>query len=465
MPSPVFRFSTKIPSATMDEYRFSGVNSFGEQVTGTLVAKSKRAFKKKLASLAEKHRFTTRNVQKRHSYLYKVRHKNGTVSKGVQKAYAPKEVETAFQRLGMEVISVQKKIVGLSIKPAPSDIAMFVRLAANMLRRHLPFDEILTLLGTDTQSRSLRQAIKDLSSDLKGGMNGKQAFLKQQHIFGKFTSYMLGLSTNSGNMAEMFEATAKYLERKNEFRKQVRKTLIVPSVTLTAAIGVFVWFVWSLIPQMMGLFSNFDIEIPPFTKAALAFAAFLDNNGIWLVPFIVLLILSLVVFSGTQRGRFIIHRYMLKIPALGSLLHKLNLEIFCRVFGVLYSGSEENQEVMRVSAEATGNSYMEYKIKTTTMPLMMSRGTDLVGAMEASGVFLPLAIARFRSGTETGSVRASAEEMADFYEKETTLKLETTVETIKTAIAIVIGILVAILTIISTESALMMPHTGELYFQ
>ena len=449
----------------MHEYRFSGVNAFGEPVTGTLVAKSKRAVEKKLSGLAEKHRFTTRNVQKRNTYLYKVRHQNGTVVKGVQKAYTPEEVETAFKRLGMEVISVQKNVIGFSLKPSATDIAMFVRLAANMLRRHLPFDEILTLLGTDTQSRSLRQAIKDLSSDLKGGMNGQQAFLKQQHIFGKFTAYMLGLSTNSGNMAEMFEATAKYLERKNEFRKQIRKTLIVPSVTLIAAIAVFVWFVWNLIPQMMGLFSQFDIEIPPFTKAALAFAGFMDNNGIWFVPLVIGSLLGLIAFSRTPKGRFFVHKYMIKLPAIGPLLHKLNLEIFCRVFGVLYSGSEENQEVMRVSAEATGNSYMEYQIKTITMPMMMSRGADLVGSMEASGVFLPLTIARFRSGTETGSVRASAEEMADFYEKETALKLETTVETIKTMIAIVIGIMVAILTIISTETALMMPHTGELYFQ
>jgi len=449
----------------MNEYRFSGINVYGEPVTGTLVAKSKRAVEKKLASLAEKHRFTARDVQKRNSYLYKVRHQNGSIVKGVQKAYTPEEVGTAFKRLGMEVVSIQKKVVGLNIKPSATDIAMFVRLSANMLRRHLPFDEILNLMGADTQSRSLKQAIKDLSSDLKGGMNGQQAFLKQQHIFGKFTSYMLGLSTNSGNMAEMFEATAKYLERKNEFRKQIRKTLIVPSVTLVAAIAVFVWFVWNLIPQMMGLFSQFEIEIPPFTKAALAFAGFMDNNWMWFIPLVLSIIFGGLIFSRTPKGRFWVHKYMIKIPALGTLLHKLNLEIFCRVFGVLYSGSEENQEVMRVSAEATGNSYMEYQIKTVTMPLMMTKGTDLVGSMEASGVFLPLTIARFRSGTETGSVRASAEEMADFYEKETALKLETTVETIKTGIAIVIGIMVAILTIISTETALMMPHTGELYFQ
>ena len=171
------------------------------------------------------------------------------------------------------------------------------------------------------------------------------------------------------------------------------------------------------------------------------------------------------IFSGTTQGRFYIHKYMLRLPYLGSLLHKLNLEVFCRVFGVLYSGSSNNQEVMKIASEATGNTYIEHQIKTVTIPTMMARGTDLIVAMLASRVFLPLTIARFRSGAESGAVGESAGEMADFYEKETSLKLTTALETIKTGIAIFLGIIVLYLTILSAETALMIPNTSDLLFQ
>jgi len=116
---------------------------------------------------------------------------------------------------------------------------------------------------------------------------------------------------------------------------------------------------------------------------------------------------------------------------------------------------------MKVAAEATGNTYIEHQIKTITVPLLIAQGTDLVTSMEASEVFLPMTLARFRSGAETGSVRESADEMADLYEKETTLKLSVTVETIKTFVAIVISLLVALLTIVSTETAFMMPSASD----
>lgn len=443
------------------EFRFRGVNVSGEPVRGTVFAPSKKAARRRIDNLSEKHEFEPDEIEQRKTYLYKVRHPNGEVAKGEQKAYSAEEVHTALERMGLEVLRVQKKWFDFQLRPPKSDIVMFVRLAANLLKRKLSFDEILNLLITDTSSKSLRQTIRDLSSDLKGGMDAQNAFMKHQHTLGKFTAYMLGLATASGNMAEMFDATAKYLERKDEFRKNVRSALITPSLTFVAGIAAFIWYIWYIIPEMVGLFANMNVELPPFTSASMAFASWLDANYIWLTILLISLGVGLFLWSRTTKGRFLIHKYMIRIPYLGPLLHKLNLEVFCRVFAVLYSGSGENQEVMKIAAEATGNTYLEHQVKTITVPMMMGRGADLIEAMEASGVFLPMTIARFRTGAESGAVRESAEEMADFYEKETTLKLQSAVETIKTGMALFISVLVALLTIISAETAFIQPNASD----
>jgi type IV pilus assembly protein PilC len=168
---------------------------------------------------------------------------------------------------------------------------------------------------------------------------------------------------------------------------------------------------------------------------------------------------SVVAWAKSEKGSFLIHKNMIRIPVIGSLLHKLNIEIFCRVFAVLYSGAGENIGVIKIAAEACGNKYMEHRIKTITIPMMVAKGAELMRSMEASGVFTQMALARFRSGAETGNVRKSAQQMADYYEKETTLKLKTSVETIQTAVAIVITIAICFLTIISSEIALIQPSS------
>jgi type IV pilus assembly protein PilC len=167
------------------------------------------------------------------------------------------------------------------------------------------------------------------------------------------------------------------------------------------------------------------------------------------------------LFLRSKRGTFIWHRFLIRMPVLGSLLHKLNIEIFCRVFSVLYSGSGDNINVIKIAAEACGNTYMEHQIKTVTVPMMLAQGTDLVKSMEASGVFTPMALARFRSGNETGNVRNAAQQMADYYENETTLKLRATVEGIQTVVAIVITLAIMALTVISSEIALISPQATD----
>jgi type II secretory pathway component PulF len=43
---------------------------------------------------------------------------------------------------------------------------------------------------------------------------------------------MLGLASKSGNMAEIYDSTAKFLERQADFKKNLKSALISPIVTL-----------------------------------------------------------------------------------------------------------------------------------------------------------------------------------------------------------------------------------------
>lgn len=443
------------------EFRFSGVSKVGQPVQGTVFAKNPRLAKRKVQTLADKHGFRTQDVLPRRAFLYKVKHPNGKIVSGEQKAFSAEEISAALRNLGVEVVKVEKKLLDFQTKPPQGDMIMFVRLSANLLTEKLPFDEVLNLLVNDVSSRSLKQVIRDLNADLKGGMEAQQAFMKHQHMLGKFTAYMLGIASKSGNMAEIYEATARFLERQDEFRKSVKSAMTTPALTIAVLTAVFIWYIWWIFPETAGLFEGFNIELPPMTRATLDFSRWLDRNYIWCGAILVGIVVAVVVFVRSQRGQFLIDQYLIRIPVIGSLLHKLNIEIFCRVFAVLYSGSGDNISVIKVAAEACGNSYMEHRVKTVTVPMMVAQGAELVRAMEASGVFTPMALARFRSGAETGNVRNAARQMADYYENETTMKLRSTVEMIQTVVAVFITLAIMILTLISSEIAMIQPSSTD----
>jgi len=85
--------------------------------------------------------------------------------------------------------------------------------------------------------------------------------------------------------------------------------------------------------------------------------------------------------------------------------------------------------------------------------MMLERGRGLTEAFEASGVFTRTAISRFNSGAETGTVKTTALQLAEYYEKETSYKLKNAVEAISLSVNMVIMIVLTALTLVSSETA------------
>ena len=144
---------------------------------------------------------------------------------------------------------------------------------------------------------------------------------------------------------------------------------------------------------------------------------------------------------------------------IGSLIHKTTIEIFCRVFYALYSGSGENIDAIKLAAEACGNKYFENQIKLIAIPMMLNQGVGLVQSFEATGVFTKTALARFHSGAETGTVKKTALQIANYYERETVYKLKNAVDFVQLAIAMIIMIVMTALTLVSSETALVTPKS------
>jgi type IV pilus assembly protein PilC len=169
-------------------------------------------------------------------------------------------------------------------------------------------------------------------------------------------------------------------------------------------------------------------------------------------------------WSKTKKGSYTIDRLMLKIPIIGSLVHKTLIEVFCRVFYTLYSGSAESIEPIRIAAEAAGNSYFENRIKTIAIPMMIKKGTGITDAFEATGVFTDTAISRFHSGEETGTIKNTAKQLANYYESETVFRLKNVIELIQVTIAMIIMIVMIGLTLVSAETATISPKPPTMKF-
>jgi type IV pilus assembly protein PilC len=443
----------------MVEVRFTAEKTNGQTVSGTFSEPTFKEAKLKITKLTEKHQLKISSIERKNTYIYKIKRGAEKPLVGEQRAFTKDEVVNALRKLGYQVISVNRKLLDYTAKPPMQDIVAYVKISAELLEQKLPYSEVLTLLINDIENKSLRESLRQINNELKKGSDGEATFMRYQSTFGKFTAYMLGLASKSGNMAEIYRATAKFLERRQEFKKSLKSALITPIVTLFVLFLAVLFYVGYIFPETAKLFVKFKIELPPMTSATLKLSDFLMNNVLLVTVVCIVPPILLFYYSRTKSGKLVIDKMMLKIPIIGSLVHKTLIEVFCRVFYTLYSGSAESIEPIRIAAEATDNSYFEQQIKSIAIPLMIKKGVGITDAFQASGVFTETALSRFHSGEETGTIKNTALQLANYYESETVFRLKNVIEMVQVFIAMVIMIVMIGLTLVSAETATISPKS------
>ena len=441
----------------MIEIKFTAEKFDGQVVGGVISADSYSTAKHKANIIAVQNNIKIKTVEKKSTYIYKAYRGNEKPIKGEKKAFNKEEVVEALTLLGYQVISVNKKIIDIQRRPSQSDILMFVKVAADMLEEKMSYGEILSFIINDTRNLVLKERLKEISKDLKQGVDSEQAFLKHKDVFGYFTAYMLGLASKSGNMTEIYRATAKFLERKHEFKKNLRSALITPIVTVLVLNAAVVWYVAYIFPETAKLFLRFNIQLPPMTDFTLDMAEFLNDYIYVIIAVITIPIIIGIIAYHKPRGRIWFDKQLIQLPFLGEILHKTYVEIFCRVFYTLYSGSAVSIAPIRIGAEAMGNKYMEEKIKTVALPIMTNKGVGISDALIATGVFPETAISKFRQGEETGNIKKTSLQLANYYESDTVYRLKNFIEWIQIIIAMYILVVMVLLTIVSAETAIINP--------
>lgn len=446
----------------MPEFRYIGLSLAGKPVQGIVWAENRWDVRKKLEEIIKEHRINVNKIEKKATFIYKVRKGNDVPIVGEQRAFSRAEVQRALLNMGYQIISIKRKWIDFRTKVPTQDIVIFVRLCADLLKEKFPYDEILQNLANDTTNRTLRETIREIHKDLKLGKEGFQVYGKHSRVLGKFTAHMLAIASTSGNMEQVYESTAKYLTRDADFKKSIRSALFMPVIVLLAVVATFLFYIMYIFPQMTGMITKYNIEIPPITKACIGISTFLQHNFLWLLLAVAVPGGLLFRFAQTPKGKIMFHRMIISLPVIGPLLHKSSIEIFARVFHALYSGSGENINVIKTAASACRNAYIEQKINDEVIPTMLREGRSFTECLEKTGVFPANAIHRFRSGEESGTLRKSALQLADYYEKETTHRMTRVVDFVNLGISLIVTVLILVLTLISSEIGLVSPSTTNM---
>ncbi len=431
------------------EFKIDARDKTGRAVQFYLMASGYREARKKAKQQTRSRGASVLGVHRKKTYMYRVRRGSRYVD-GFQSAYSRDEVIRALESLRFDVQSV-RRVFDYKGRAPISEIVSFVGTSARLLEQKIAYAEVLQIMSTNVRNRYLRGAIKDIINDLRNGVDSREAFVRQGRVFGEHNALMLGIASKSGDMVSIFKSVAKLVERQAEFKKGLMSSLLMPAVTsltLVAAIGYYALF---LLPQMVQTMGPLLTEIPPLTQMTMEISDFIKNNYILMMVVIGGMTGGFYAYILSPEGRYNLHRYLIRIPYIGRILNNTSVEIFCNVLGIMYTTSGENIDAIQIAGDSSGNSFLARQIRTVTIPMMLKFGTELPRALEATDFFPEMVISRFRTAAETGDVKSTASQLAEYFETENHYALKNLTSVIEVGISLIIMLAMVFLTYLSTE--------------
>jgi MSHA biogenesis protein MshG len=391
-------------------------------------------------------------------FRYKARGARGNAVFGTLDASSSEAVASRLMEGGLTPIditpAVEKKSTStwnrdlgelVTPKVGVEDLIQFSRQMHSLMRAAVPILSALSGLAGNTQNPTLANAISDVSTSLGAGRDLATSLGRHPAIFSLFYISLVRVGETTGRLDETFEQLAFYLEREKATRDRIKGALRYPMFVLTAiAIAVVIINMW-VIPAFASVFSRFGSELPLATRILMGLSKFTVAHWPLLLALSLFGFFGLRAYVGTEKGRYLWHRWKLRLPLVGKVIYQATLARFSQLFSMAHSSGVPLITSLSVVARALNNDYAQERI--LTMRDGIERGDSISHTAAATGIFDPLVLQMLAVGEESGTMEQLLREIADYYNREVDYAIAKLSASIEPILTIIIGLMVLVLAI------------------
>ncbi|MDT5156439.1 MAG: type pilus assembly protein PilC [Acidobacteriota bacterium] len=326
---------------------------------------------------------------------------------------------------------------GTQARVKPGDFLIFNQQLSAIIRAGIPILQAIAMLRRRAASSRLRAVLADVEDKIRSGMALSAAFAAQGPIFPRIYTASILAGERSGALDDVLARYVSYMRRGVEIRRKIRGALAYPLFLLGASMGMVMFLTVYVVPKMSTLFEGFNRELPAVTKTVIAISNFTSSNFYWFVPTIIGGIIGLYLWTRTPSGGLWLDRFLLKLPIVNVLIKQLAVAQMTRSLATLLAGGITLVESWEIAAESITNKELRAR-SSATLP-MIREGRSFTESLESAGWIPLLGLDMIGVGERSGSLREMLEEVADFHDRESEVRLEQLTTVMEPAILLVMG--------------------------
>jgi len=319
-----------------------------------------------------------------------------------------------------------------------NDVVDFTRQVALMLNAGLTLIDSLEILKKQTNKIILKKMIEEISINIKGGSSFSVALLDYKNLFSKLYISLVKSGEASGKLGEILLRLADNLEKEREFKSKLKGALIYPAIVIIGMFVVMFIMVTFVLPKLLGLYKDFNVELPLSTKILIAVSNF--STQFWPLVLVLIFVASYFIkkYLATKVGKNNFDQFALKLPVFGKIISISALVESTRTLAILIASGISILDALSIVVDATEN--VVYQQAFLTVSHKVEKGLSMGTAFEQEEIFPPILVQMTQVGEQTGKLDDTLFRLSKYFEMQSEMATKTMTTLIEPAILVVLGV-------------------------
>jgi len=237
--------------------------------------------------------------------------------------------------------------------------------------------------------------------------------MKELGLFSNLSIQLVAVGEETGGLSTVMNQAAVEMATTRKLKKQITKALKGPAFTLLMAIGLVVFMLTSLVPEIKKLLLIMGKPMPPITQALIDTSDWFISHGVFIMVFSVASLITFIILYNWPPARWWIDRFALRIPLFGHVFRLSGTVLFCRGMGLLLSSGVLIIEALKIMEALHGNKFMAGHVAFARERVL--QGSSLGEPLTEKSYYMPLVLQMIRVGENSGTLDDILVEMTEYH--------------------------------------------------
>ena len=324
--------------------------------------------------------------------------------------------------------------------PKARDLSVMCRQFVSMTKAGVSILESLKMLCEQTENKRLQDALKEVRISVEKGETLADSLAEHPKVFPGIMVNMVAAGEASGSLEIALERIAVQLEKSHKTQAMVKKAMIYPIAVCIVAIIVTIVMLVKVIPSYEDMFSQIGGELPAITKFYVTLSHGIINYWFIIIPVVAAIVFGIRAFAGTNAGKHFFGKIALKIPIFSKLITKSASSMMARTLSTLLGAGVPLIEAVDIVSGVMSNVYFKEALQDAKEEITI--GMPLSRPLQESGMFPPMVYQMIRIGEESGNTEEMLDKLADYYEEEVEMAVQSVMAALEPMIIIVLAVVV-----------------------